>query len=91
MNKQHWEWEDGYQPQVPNMGNGGESGENALSGGTSQAGEPNRNSAGGVVWLTQSKRRQLSRELEAGLGQVEVDFAGFVTVNSRLRHERRRR
>lgn len=42
------------------------------------------------AWLTRAQWLRLSDEIELSLEEIEVDFAGFVTTNSRWGKQRRR-
>lgn len=42
-------------------------------------------------WLTRAQWLRLSDEIEISLEALESEFAGFVTLNSRLGKQRRRR
>lgn len=41
------------------------------------------------AWLTRAQWLRLSDEIELSLEELEVDYAGFVTLNSRLGKQRR--
>lgn len=43
------------------------------------------------LWLTRAQWLRLSDEVELGLEALESDYAGFVTTNSRLGKQRRRK